>query len=166
MKTIHKSGSFSAPAAGEMVYAARGEGCWHVVGTDQPRRCQVSAVENLADALFVTTAVRSFTTYRTPDARPVYDQLQSACRITRTWGDAYGHLLVATGRADIMIDPALNLWDAAPLQTIIEEAGGRFLDWQGQSTIQSGEGFSTNSALQDQVLSVIREKAAGGKRKG
>jgi len=146
-----------APAAGEMVYAARGQGCWHVVGGAEPRRTQVSAVNNLADAVFLTTSVRSFTTHRSTDARPAYDRLQDACRIARTWGDAFGYLLVATGRAEIMVDPALSLWDAAALQPVIEEAGGRFFDWQGSATVHSEEGIATNAALAGDVLELIRE---------
>lgn len=149
-----------APAAGEMVYAARGQGCWHVVGSAEPRRCQVSAVDKLADAVFLTTSVRSFSTDRTPDARPVYDRLQSSCRISRTWGDAFGYLLVATGRAEIMMDAALSLWDAAALQPVIEEAGGRFFDWQGRATVHSEEAIATNSALSEQVLAVVLGKTS------
>jgi len=144
-----------APAAGEMVYAARGHGCWHVVGEEKPRRAQVSAVENLADALFVTTSVHSFTKDRATDARDIYDKLQTACRVTRTWGDAFGYLLVATGRAEIMIDPALSLWDAAALQPVIEEAGGQFFDWRGRATVHSEEAIATNAALADQVKSIV-----------
>jgi len=146
-----------APAAGEMVYAARGQGCWHVVGEAEPRRAQVSAVNNLADAVFLTTSVRSFSTERTIDARPAYDRLQDACRIGRTWGDAFGYLLVATGRAEIMVDPALSLWDAAALQPVIEEAGGRFFDWQGRATVHSEEGIATNAALAGPVLDLIQQ---------
>jgi len=145
-----------APAAGEIVYAARGAGCWHAVGTAEPRRCRVSDVDTLADALFLTTSVHSFTTRRKIDARPAFDRLQDACRLTRTWGDAYGYLLVATGRAEIMIDPEMSLWDTAALQPIIEEAGGRFSDWQGRATVHSEEAIATNAKLAEQVLGLIR----------
>ena len=58
--------------------------------------------------------------------------LQRTARLTRTWGDGYGYLMVATGRAEVMIDPVMNLWDAATMQPILEEAGGRFTDWRGR----------------------------------
>ena len=61
-----KIGVICAPAAGETVYAAKGLGCWHLVGAAEPRRTAVSTVEDLADAVFVTTSVRSFSTYRDP----------------------------------------------------------------------------------------------------
>ena len=149
-------GVIFAPAAGEMVYACRGQGCWHTVDDGAPNQARVSEVSQLAEAVFLTTSVKSFTTERTTDARRVYDRLQSACRLTRTWGDAFGYLLVATGRAEIMIDPAMSLWDSAALQPVIEEAGGKFFDWQGQPTIHSGEAAATNAALAEQVLAVIK----------
>ena len=52
--------------------------------------------------------------------------------------------MVATGRAEVMIDPIMNLWDAAPLLPIIEEAGGHFSDWNGNPTIRAGEALATN----------------------
>jgi len=147
-------GVINAPAAGEMVYAMRGNGCWHTRGEGKPQETRVSEVSDLSEAACVTSSVKSFTTERDIDARPVWDQLQTACRISRTWGDAYGYLLVATGRAEIAIDPAMSLWDTAPLQTIVEEAGGKFFDWQGRATIHSGESVATNAALSEQVLTI------------
>ena len=77
----------------------------------------------------------------------MYLQLQPTARLARTWGDGYGYLMVATGRAEVMIDPVMNLWDVAPLQPIIEEAGGQFTDWKGQPTIHSGEAIATNGLV-------------------
>ena len=82
-------------------------------------------------------------------------RLESAFRIARTWGDGYGYLLVATGRADVMIDPLLNAWDAAAVETVITEAGGRFTDWQGRPRIDSGDGLATNSLVHDAVLGLL-----------
>ena len=153
-------GVIFAPAAGEMVYAARGSGCWHVVAEGSPQPARVSGVLELSDAVFLTTSVRSFATDREPGARDVYDHLQQACRITRTWGDAFGYLLVATGRAEIMIDAALSLWDAAALQPVIEEAGGKFFDWQGRPTVHSEEAIATNAALAEQVKAIVNGHAS------
>lgn len=149
-------GVIYAPAVDEMVYAARGQGCWHTVGNSEPKRCQVSQVAQLEEAVFCTTCVPSFTLDRKVDGRPVFDRLANACRISRTWGDAFGYLLVATGRIEIMVDPIMHLWDAAALQPIIEEAGGRFFDWQGRASVHSGESIATNAALADTVLRMVR----------
>jgi histidinol-phosphatase len=149
-------GVIFAPAAGEMVFAERGGGAWHVINGGSPQPAKVSSIAELKDAVFVTTSVKAFTTGRDQDARKVYDQLQSACRITRTWGDAFGYLLVATGRAEVMIDPVMNLWDAAALAPVIEEAGGKFFDWQGVATVHSGETIATNGVLAPRVLEIVR----------
>ena len=88
----------------------------------------------------------------------VAEILQRQVQARRTWGDAYGHILVATGRADIMLDPIMNVWDCAALLPILEEAGGTFTDWKGQRTIHGGNAISTNGTLFGSVMAVI-EKA-------
>jgi fructose-1,6-bisphosphatase/inositol monophosphatase family enzyme len=65
--------------------------------------------------------------------------------------------MVATGRAEVMIDPIVNLWDAAPLLPIIEEAGGHFSDWKGNATIRAGEALATNVRLNRAVLQMTGE---------
>ena len=64
---------------------------------------------------------------------------------------------IATGRAEVMIDPVMNLWDVAPLQPIIEEAGGTFTDWSGQPTIHSGEAIASNGLVAAEVLALVRQ---------
>ncbi|HKQ53476.1 MAG TPA: inositol monophosphatase family protein, partial [Pyrinomonadaceae bacterium] len=82
-------------------------------------------------------------------------RLQRAAAMRRTWGDCYGHVLVATGRADVMLDPVMNVWDCAALLPIVEEAGGRFTDWRGQRTIRGGDAISTNALLFDEVMKMV-----------
>jgi histidinol-phosphatase len=89
--------------------------------------------------------------------------LQAACRLARTWGDCYGYLMVATGRAELMVDPIMNIWDAAAVQPIIEEAGGTFTDWQGRATIHAGEGLATNGMVLAEALKMI---GSSDRRKG
>ncbi len=151
-------GVIFAPAVDEMVYARVGGGAWHVVAAESPRKAQVSQIENLGEAVFLTTCVHSFTVDREPPRPEVFTRLAAACRVTRTWGDAFGYLLVATGRAEIMIDAVMNLWDAAALKPIIAEAGGKFFDWQGTSTVHSGESVATNALLAEQVQGIILGK--------
>ena len=74
----------------------------------------------------------------------------------RTWGDCYGYLLVATGRAEVCFDPIFNIWDAAALAPILQEAGGTFTDWKGESTIHHEEGIGTNGLVLDELLSLIK----------
>jgi histidinol-phosphatase len=148
-------GVIRIPALDECLYAAKGQGAWYFVGHNKPGPARVSQRKPLAKALFVTSEVISFD--RT-GRRDVYDRLQAATRLTRTWGDCYGYLMVATGRADLMVDPVMAVWDAAALLPILEEAGGTFTDWQGRNTIYSGEGIATNGLILDEVLEIVKGK--------
>jgi histidinol phosphatase-like enzyme (inositol monophosphatase family) len=150
-------GVIYAPATGEIVYAAAGEPSYYTTGADVPTPARVSQVERLAEATCLTTEANSFGRPQSSRRRTAYEQLEAACRVTRTWGDAFGYMLVATGRADVMIDPIVNLWDAAALQPIIEGAGGHFSDWQGRPTVHSGNAVATNRKLAGLVLSITRE---------
>lgn len=141
-------GVVNLPALDELVVAARGRGCsWN----GGPAR--VSAVAALGDALLLSTDFRACQRYGFGEAA---EELQRRARTSRTWGDCYGHVLVATGRAECMLDPVMNVWDCAPLLPILEEAGGTFTDWQGRKTIRGGNAVSTNGALFGEVMSTIR----------
>ena len=83
-------------------------------------------------------------------------RLAGAAAVARGWGDCFGYLLVATGRAEVMCDPVMSPWDAAALQPIIEEAGGHFTDWTGAATAFGGSVVATNRALGG----VVREMLA------
>ena len=140
-------GVVNLPAMGEIVYAARGVGCfWN----DAPAR--VSATASLADALLLSTDFGTCERYGFGEAAR---RLERGAGARRTWGDCYGHILVATGRAEVMIDPVMNVWDCAPLLPILEEAGGTFTDWGGRRTIRGGNAISTNRLLLETVLSNV-----------
>ncbi|MGK7313387.1 MAG: inositol monophosphatase family protein [Candidatus Longimicrobiales bacterium M2_2A_002] len=140
------------PALEETVYAGRGMGCWF--GDDA---CRVSDRADLETALVVTSG----------DAPGLADDPGLAARLDalgrlaeragtfRTWGDCYGYALVATGRADAMLDPVLNIWDAAAVRPIIEEAGGVFTDWAGKPSHTDGHVIATNRALADEVRRIV-----------
>jgi len=141
-------GVVDLPALNEIISAARGLGCfWN----NAPAR--VSATESLGDALLLATDFGSCERYGFGRAAEI---LQRQVNARRTWGDVYGHVLVATGRADIMLDPIMNVWDCAPLLPIVEEAGGTFTDWQGERTIRGGNAISTNGKLFESVMATIR----------
>ena len=146
------AGVIVLPALDECVYAARGRGAWFRKGTAVVK-AQVSHRTSLRDAIFVTSQVDSFSRR---NAAGAFQALQERAYVTRTWGDGYGYALIATGRADVMVDPAMNLWDAAAILPVIEEAGGRFTDWQGNRSIRSGEGLATTPSLLDEVLQITR----------
>ncbi len=146
-------GVIEIPALAERVYAGQGQGAWHVRGDGEPRPARVSSDAKLSEGLFVTSQVDSFVER---DALDAFLQLERAARITRTWGDAYGYLLVATGRALVMVDPVVSVWDVAAMQPILEEAGGTLTDWRGEPTFHHGEGIGTNGRVLDEVLAITR----------
>ncbi len=147
-------GVIEIPALDERVWAAVGGGAWYARGNEPPRKAQVSTRARLADGLFVSSQVDSFAKHGRGEA---YERLQAAAGITRTWGDGYGYLLVATGRAEVMADPIMNVWDAAALLPVVTEAGGTFTDWRGTPTIHSGNGIATNGRVFDEVMRLAGE---------
>ena len=85
------------------------------------------------------------------------DRLADLGVVLRTWGDAYGYALVATGRVEAMIDPIAYKWDLAPIGVILTEAGGRFTDLAGRDRIDSGNGVGTNGAIHQALLAELPE---------
>ncbi len=143
------------PALNEMIYGSRGEGCWTTRHEQPPRRAKVSNKTDLSECALMITDAKSFSAR---DAHAAYLALEQAALLTRTWGDCYGYYLVATGRADIMIDPALHLWDAVAAKPIIEEAGGLFYDWSGQAKTDAGDAVAANSVIMPQVLKILQQR--------
>ncbi len=141
-------GIIRLPALDETVAAARGEGCYW-----RGRRARVSDTSGLGGALCLATELRP----REDPARvAALERLVTAVGAARTWGDCYGYALVATGRADVMVDPAMHVWDCAALLPVIEEAGGRFTDWRGERTIRGADAVASNGLLHDGVLALLK----------
>jgi histidinol-phosphatase len=140
------------PALDEIIVAAIGHGSWCRRGSSSWKRASVSQRTSLKEAVFVTSQVNSFDRR---DRASTYKQLEAATFIARSWGDGYGYWLVATGRADLMVDPICNAWDVAAILPVIVEAGGRFTDWKGVETVRSGEGLGTNGHLHRAVLDIL-----------
>ena len=141
-------GIIFAPALDELCEAAKGKGT-RLNG----ELCSVRKCNNLSEATFLSTDVNTHAKFGYGSS---FQSLVEKTRIHRTWGDAYGHMMVATGRADLMFDPVLNIWDAAPLLTILQEAGGVFCDTIGNETIQSGNGLSCSRELLPHVLNLFK----------
>lgn len=135
------------PALDEMIAAASGEGCWW-----NGRRARVSDVPALAQSVVAFSDVANFAKFGWSDA---WARIVQATAYRGGWGDAYGYLLVATGRLEVMLDPVMNAWDCGPFLPILEEAGGYFGDWQGNRTIHGGEALATTQTLLPEVLRVI-----------
>ena len=143
------AGGIHCPVTEELVIAARGEGCWY-----NGARARVSGVASLDAATVLTTDERF---RERPERAGPWRRLSHAAAVSRTWGDCFGYLLVATGRAEAMVDPILSPWDAVALQPVIEEAGGVFTSWSGEHTALGGDAIATNGALGDVVRAVLGE---------
>jgi histidinol-phosphatase len=142
------AGVINIPAVGEIVSAGKGLGCYL---NGEPTR--VSQNAKLEDALLLCTDFTACARYGFGKAAEL---LQARAKASRTWGDCYGYVLVATGRADVMLDPVMNLWDCAALLPIMEEAGGTFTDWRGIRAIDAGNSIATNGLLFDAVMGVVK----------
>ena len=142
------AGVVNIPALDEVVSAAKGVGCFL-----NGERTRVSQTARLEDALLLCTDFSSCARYGFGHAAEL---LQARAKTSRTWGDCYGYVLVATGRADLMLDPIMNLWDCAALLPIMEEAGGTFTDWRGVRTAAGNNSIATNGLLFDEVMGELR----------
>ncbi len=141
------AGAAYFPGVGELVAAAPGEGCWW-----NGARARVSTVDALAAATVCTTDPKF--SHR-PERRIAWERLESAAGLSRSWGDCYGYLLVATGRAEVMVDAVVGDWDTAALLPVIEEAGGVFTDWDGTRTAFGGSAVASNGHLADSVRAIL-----------
>ena len=140
-------GVINMPALNEIAWAATGLGCYL---NGEPTR--VSPIARLEESLLLCS---DFTACHRYGFGPAIEVLQRRAKSNRTWGDCYGYVLVATGRAEVMLDPVMNIWDCAALLPIIEEAGGTFTDLSGRRTVDGGNSFATNSFVFDEVMSVL-----------
>ncbi|HMP40724.1 MAG TPA: histidinol-phosphatase [Roseiflexaceae bacterium] len=140
-------GAVNIPAIGDFLTAAKGQGCqWN------GRPARVSPVSRLSEALVLCTEVSGM---RIAGREAAYERLVAASGQQRGWSDCYGYVLVATGRAEVMLDPIMNAWDCAALAPVVTEAGGTFTDWTGVPGIHAGEAVATNGLLRDAVLRTL-----------
>jgi histidinol phosphatase-like enzyme (inositol monophosphatase family) len=141
------AGAAYYPAVNELVAAAAGCGCWW-----NGLRCTVSTIASVDAATVLTTDARF---QGRPGRRAAWERLAARASIARTWGDCYGYLLVATGRAEVMIDNRVSIWDSAAVQPIIVEAGGVFTDWDGTGTAFGQSAIATNSLLATEIRAIL-----------
>lgn len=141
------AGAAFFPAIDEVICAAPGLGAWW-----NGSRCRVSPVARLEEATVLTTDER----FRSdPARRETWSRMAARAAVSRTWGDCFGYMLVATGRAEVMADGTMSAWDAAAVMPIIQEAGGVFTDWDGETTAFGGSAVATNAALAREVRSLL-----------
>ena len=77
----------------------------------------------------------------------IWSALANEAAVARTWGDCYGYLMVATGRAELMVDNLMSPWDSAALIPVVREAGGEFSDWHGRITPFGSGAMASNGVM-------------------
>ncbi|HEX9343271.1 MAG TPA: histidinol-phosphatase [Actinomycetota bacterium] len=145
---VGQLGVVSAPALGRRWWASRGQGAYA-----DGRRMRVSRVAELGDAQLCHS---TFDEWEAVGLGERFLDLLRACWRERGFGDFWIHMLVAEGAAEIAAEPTVAHWDVAPIQVIVEEAGGRFTDLGGTPRADTGSAVSTNGLLHDQVLEALR----------
>src|SRR5215211_8736575 len=144
------AGAAFFPAVDELLCAAPGLGCWW-----NGSRAQVSTIDSISQAAVLATDTRFKTA---PDRGDAWARFAANANVSRTWGDCYGYLLVATGRAEVMVDGRMAAWDAAALLPAIVEAGGVFTDWSGRTTAFGGDAIATNMVLAAEVRTALIDR--------
>ena len=150
------------PAMKSAVWAVNGGGAFL-----DGREVRASKVSQLSDALVLSGTVN---TMEDKGFGEGFTKLRRSARLHRGWGDCYGYYLVAAGRAEIMVDPVVSLWDIAPFPLLMKEAGGKFstidgktelFDANGKPTAPIYEGFTsiaTNGLLHDVALEMLANR--------
>lgn len=129
-------------------HALRGEGAFR-----DDVRIRVSTVERLENAVMFYSTLNWFVTN---DRKDGFVELARRTQRQRGYGDYYGHLLVAQGAGEFMIENNVHEWDVSALKIIVEEAGGRFSNWADEATTTSSDCISSNGRIHALVLATLR----------
>ncbi len=142
-------GVVSLPALDHVMAASLGGGC-----ALDGMPCKVSVVDRLEDALLLDG---SSTTMERLGYGPSWAALRKRAKLHRGWGDCYGHFLVASGRAEVMADPIVSIWDIAPFAVILPEAGGRFSSFGGSASVTEQTAISSNGKLHTEIVTGLKK---------
>ena len=160
-KNVPVASVIRLPAMKSAVWAVNGGGAFL-----DGREVRASKVSQLSDALVLSGTVN---TMEDKGFGEGFTKLRRSARLHRGWGDCYGYYLVAAGRAEIMVDPVVSMWDIAPFPLLMKEAGGKFstidgktelFDVNGKPTAPIYEGFTsiaTNGLLHDVALECLKK---------
>ena len=138
----------SAPAMGQQWWAQKGKGAFH-----NGKQIHVSKVGKLEDSLAFHGSL--FGSEASDPAEPMLELLRKTYR-QRGFGDFYQHMMVAMGKGEFCVDFKIKPWDIAPLKIILEEAGGKCTDTNGEKTIHGGNAICSNGLVHDAVLDHVR----------
>jgi histidinol-phosphatase len=145
------AGVIEAPAIGHRWRALRGDGAFH---NDKPAR--VSDVSDLSKATIFYTSLPWF---QKADRVDQFLEFTRRSEVQRGFGDFYGHVLVAQGSGELMVEYGVHAWDVAAIKPIVEEAGGRFSNWVGSQDIERPDVLVSNGRLHDEALRILAGRA-------
>ncbi len=145
------AGIIDAPALGQAYRALRGDGAYR-----NDRRIHVSDVNNLSQALVFYSSLSWFVGAGHQDT---FLELVRRTERTRGFGDFYGFVLVAQGSGELMVEHGVHAWDVAAIKPLIEEAGGRFSDWSGGTSIHRPDVIVSNGKLHEEALAILQRNA-------
>jgi histidinol-phosphatase len=152
-ENMSRVGVIHMPALHETVYAADGMGAWHLpAGELTPSPARMRPCSSLSDAVACATSPDYF---NSPQLRAVLLRILDAVGVTRGWSDCYAHVLAATGRVDVVVEPGVKPWDVAPMTVIMREAGGLCTDWNGQECAHNGTALVTAGTLHDSMMQLL-----------
>ena len=136
------------PAMNQTFRALRGDGAYR-----DDRRIHVSDVTSLSDAMMFYSSISWFVK---AGKRDEFLNLAVQTQRQRGFGDFYGHILVAQGSGEFMVEHGVHSWDVAALLPIVEEAGGRFTDWNSTRSIHTTDVIASNGRIHDEALRLLR----------
>ena len=136
------------PVSGRMYRALRGEGTFR-----DERRLQVSTTPTLNEALATYSGYNFF--QKAGKEKQFLNILEGVDR-ARGFGDYYGFVLLAQGSVDLMVDYGVHIWDIAGLKVIVEEAGGKFSDWDGGHDLERPDCVATNGHVHAATLALLK----------
>lgn len=143
------------PGLDECVGARLGAGCWWwPSGSAEPRRAEVTDHAEIRGCVALSTSLEY---YRNERHKRAWSRLNDLGAVTRGWSDCYAFVLLATGRADVVIEPDVKLWDLAAPAVVVREAGGAWSNIEGGADVRAGSVVATNGRLHDAVMGLIRD---------
>ncbi|NLU81991.1 histidinol-phosphatase [Rhodococcus sp. HNM0569] len=145
-------GVVSAPALARRWWASAGSGAWTTFSQEAPRRTSVSGVSDVSSA---SLSFSSLSGWRDVGVRDAFVALTDDVWRVRGFGDFFSYCLVAEGAVDVAAEPEVSLWDLAPLDILVREAGGHFTDRAGRPGPHGGSAVASNGLLHADVLRAL-----------
>ena len=140
------AGAIYLPGLNELVCAADGLGAYW-----NGKRCHVSKNKDLSKSVIVCCSIT-----RCQERSDAFERLTKASYLQRTWGDAFGYALAATGRVDAMVDSVKSPWDVGPMPVIMREAGGLATTWTGDDNIYGRDFVAANASIHPQIIDILK----------